>query len=97
MNQILTVSLIGISFGSILFMLSAGLSLTMGLMRIVNLAHGVMFMLGAFVGVAVYGASDSFILAMLAGGAVAGLVGLAMEAGFLRRLYKQENSQQRVA
>lgn len=93
MERVLTIFLIGISFGSILFLLSAGLSLTMGLMRIVNLAHGSLFMVGAFVGLAVNNATGSFVVGVLAGAAAAGLVGLVMEVVFLRRLYKQEQGQ----
>jgi branched-chain amino acid transport system permease protein len=93
MERILTIFLIGISFGSILFLLSAGLSLTMGLMRIVNLAHGAIFMVGAYVGLAVTNLTGHFAIGLLAGALAAGFVGLIMEAGFLRRLYKQESGQ----
>ncbi|MCL5735769.1 MAG: ABC transporter permease [Actinobacteria bacterium] len=93
MERILTIFLIGISFGSILFLLSAGLSLTMGLMRIVNLAHGAIFMVGAYVGLAVTNITGHFTIGLLGGAVAAGLVGLIMEAGFLRRLYKQESGQ----
>ena len=93
MERVLTIFLIGLSFGSILFLLSAGLSLTMGLMRIVNLAHGAIFMVGAYVGLAVTNLTGHFSVGLLAGAVAAGLVGLVMEAGFLRRLYKQESGQ----
>ena len=93
MERVLTIFLLGLSFGSILFLLSAGLSLTMGLMRIVNLAHGAIFMVGAYVGLAVTKLTNHFVLGLLAGAIAAGIVGLIMEAGFLRRLYKQESAQ----
>jgi branched-chain amino acid transport system permease protein len=93
MQHLLTYFLIGISFGSILFLLGSGLSLTMGLMRIVNLAHGAIFMVGAYVGVAAAKSTGSFALGLVAGAAAAGVVGLIIEAGFLRRLYKQEQAQ----
>jgi branched-chain amino acid transport system permease protein len=93
MNQLLTVFLLGISYGAILFLLGAGLSLTMGLMRIVNLAHGAIFMVGAYVGLWVTHLSGHFAVGLLGGAIAAGLVGLVMEMGFLRRLYKQESGQ----
>ncbi len=85
--------LIGTSFGCILFLLGTGLSITMGLMRIVNLAHGALYMVGAYAGLTVAKFSGSFVLGVLAGGICSGLLGLIMEMGFLRRLYKQELDQ----
>ena len=92
--------LIGISFGFILFLLATGLTLTMGLMRIVNLAHGALYMVGGYAGLSVarltedlVGRDLAFLLGILAGGLCAGLLGLIMETGFLRRLYKRELDQ----
>lgn len=85
--------LIGISLGSILFLLGAGLSITMGLMRIANLAHGALYMVGAYVGVSAARYTGNFLVGVLAGGLCAALIGLIMETGFLRRLYKREMDQ----
>lgn len=100
MDTLLANFLIGISFGFILFLLGTGLSLTMGLMRIVNLAHGALYMVGGYTGLAVaqftenlVGRDLSFVLGVLAGGTCAGLLGLIMESGFLRRLYKRDLDQ----
>ena len=100
MDVLLANFLIGISFGFILFLLGTGLSLTMGLMRIVNLAHGALYMVGAYAGLSVakftenlVGRDLSFVLGVLAGGICAGLLGLIMETGFLHRLYKRELDQ----
>ena len=79
----------GISYGMVLFLIAAGLSLILGLMGIVNLAHGVIFILGGFVGIAVAKWTGSFLLAVLAGAAMSGVAGLIIERGFLRFLYKQ--------
>jgi branched-chain amino acid transport system permease protein len=84
----------GISYGLLLFLIASGMSIVMGLMGIVNLAHGALYMVGAYVGwtIAVrYGLN--FGLAVFLGGLSAGLVGLILERGFLRRLYKQPNEQ----
>ena len=100
MDALLANFLIGISFGFILFLLGTGLSLTMGLMRIVNLAHGALYMVGGYTGLAVaqftenlVGRDLSFVLGVLVGGTCAGLLGLIMESGFLRRLYKRDLDQ----
>jgi branched-chain amino acid transport system permease protein len=84
----------GISFGAVLFLLASGLSLTLGLMGILNLAHGALYMVAAYIGWTVtvqFGLN--YFLAVLAGGLVAGLLGLAIERGFLRHLYRQINDQ----
>ena len=84
----------GISYGMVLFLIAAGMSIVLGAMGITNLAHGALYMVGAYVGwtVAVkWGAS--FGLGLLAGGLCAGLVGMAIERGLLRHLYKKPNEQ----
>ena len=93
MDIILSNLVIGISFGFILFLLGTGLSLTMGLMRIINLAHGAIYMVGAYVAYSATRASGSFLLGVIAGGVVGGLLGVLMERGFLQRLYKREMDQ----
>lgn len=77
----------------ILFLFAMGLSITLGVMGVLNLAHGALFMVGAFVGLSVAKAGGNFWLAVLLGGIAAGLVGLVMEWLFLRRLYKQLDDQ----
>jgi branched-chain amino acid transport system permease protein len=93
MATLLSVFVLGLSLGLILFLLAAGMTLTMGLMRIVNMAHGALYMVGGYVGIAVGNSTHNFWLAMLAGAAVAGLIGIGLEMGFLRRLYNDEASQ----
>jgi branched-chain amino acid transport system permease protein len=92
MDKVLSVFLLGLSYGLVLFLVATGLSMTMGLMRIVNMAHGALFMAGGFVGLTVAQHSN-FLFGALAAMAVAGLGGFLLEVGFLRRLYKQEASQ----
>jgi len=84
----------GISFGMILFLIASGLSIVMGLMGIINLAHGALYMVGAYAGwtIAVQWKMN-FALAVIVGGIAGALVGLLIERGFLRRLYKQPNEQ----
>lgn len=86
-------SLNSLAMGGLLFLLSAGFSLIFGLMRIPNLAHGALFMLGAYLGAALLAAQVNFWLAALASGVGVGLFGVALEAGLLRRLAGNEQGQ----
>ena len=79
----------GLSYGALLFLLASGLSLIFGVMRIVNLAHGSYFLLGGYVGLSVVWRTQSFVLALLAGGLAVALIGVGMERLFLRRLSGQ--------
>lgn len=94
MTAIILNLLNGISFGSILFLLASAFSLIYGVMGVLNLSHGALYMVGAYLGwtIAVR-LGLNFGLAILVGGLTAGAVGLVMERGFLRHLYKQINEQ----
>ncbi len=84
----------GLSYGMILFLIASGMSIVMGAMGITNLAHGVLYMVGAYIGWTVaIKLGATFLGGVLAGGLGAGLVGLGIERGFLRHLYKQPNEQ----
>jgi branched-chain amino acid transport system permease protein len=93
MSKFVINALNGISYGMLLFLIASGLSLVMGLMGIVNLAHGVIFVVGGFVGLTVAKLTGSFLLAVLVGALSAGLLGVILERGFLRFLYKQDFAQ----
>jgi branched-chain amino acid transport system permease protein len=80
----------GISFGMLLFLLAAGLSLIYGLLKVLNLTHGSFYLLGGYIGLAVLQNTGSFILAALAGSLAIALLGVVMERIFLRRLHLQE-------
>ena len=80
----------GISFGILLFLLAAGLSLIYGLMKVLNLTHGSFYLLGGYIGLAVVHTTGSFILAALAGSLAIAVVGVVMERFFLRRFHLQE-------
>jgi branched-chain amino acid transport system permease protein len=83
----------GISYGMVLFLLSAGVSIVFGLMNVVNLAHGMLFMLAAYAGIEIVRSTGSFLLAIVVGVLAAGLTGLFIERGFLRTLYGKQLSQ----
>ena len=76
----------GISFGALLFILAAGLSLIFGMMDVVNLAHGAFYMLGAYVALTVVQHTGQFWLGLLLAPVLVGALGLAIEPLLLRRL-----------
>ena len=76
----------GISFGSLLFILAAGLSLIFGMMDIVNLAHGAFYMLGAYIALTVVQQTGQFWLALALAPLLVGALGLVVEPLLLRRL-----------
>ncbi len=103
MGTILATLVNGIAYGLILFLIATGMTLTMGLLRVVNMSHGAIFMVsgyfGCFVYQAIINASPDFsttvawIIAIIAAGVLAGLLGLGIEIGFLRPLYASPMSQ----
>jgi len=76
----------GVSYGALLFLLGAGLSLIFGVMRIVNLAHGSYFLLGGYVALTVIWTTGSWALALPMAALAIAVVGLLMERIFLRPL-----------
>ena len=55
----------GLQLGVLLFLIAAGLTLVFGVMDFINLAHGVQYMLGAYLAVAFYGLVGNFLVALL--------------------------------
>jgi branched-chain amino acid transport system permease protein len=81
----------GVQLGLLLFLLAAGLTLVFGIMDLVNLAHGSLYMLGAYFAATFVAWTESFVAgALLALGATL-LVGMAMEVVALRRLYGRDH------
>ena len=74
----------GLSYGALLFLVGAGLSLIFGVMRIVNLSHGSYFLLGGYVALSVIGTTGSWLLAIPVATLTIAVVGLVMERLFLR-------------
>jgi len=81
----------GLQFGLLLFLLAAGLTLVFGIMDLVNLAHGSLYMVGAFLGATFASLTGSFVLGILIGIAATWLVGMATEVIALRRLYGRDH------
>jgi branched-chain amino acid transport system permease protein len=86
---VLTVLLDGISYGMILFLISVGLTVTMGLMRVVNLAHGAFAMIGGYLAGWLTQRGGNFYLAAIAAAAGAALLGAIAETTVYRPLYRK--------
>jgi branched-chain amino acid transport system permease protein len=84
LDEVLLQALNGASFGALLFLLASGFTLVFGLMRIVNLAQGSLYLLGGYVGLSTIRATGSFWLALVAGAAAVGVAGFIVERGLLR-------------
>ena len=87
---LLNQSVNALSQAALLFFLGVGLTLIFGIMRIVNFAHGALYMLGAFIGYSLVRATGTFWLALALAPIVVGAVGTAFELGILRRLYRRD-------
>lgn len=92
-NQLLN----GVQFGLILFLLAAGLSLVFGIMDFINLAHGVFYMIGAYVCATVSIVFGSFILGLLVALPVTLAVGFVAEWLIARHFYKRDHLDQVLA
>jgi len=96
-NLLLEQLLNGLQFGVMLFLLAAGLTLVFGIMGLINLAHGSLYMIGAYAAAYVGVRTGSFLLAILAGLAAAAATGVAVEMIVLRRLYRRDHLHQVLA
>jgi branched-chain amino acid transport system permease protein len=83
---------IGLVNGCILILVALGLSIVFGLMGIINFAHGIFYMLGAYAGWLTIQLTGSFWLALLAAPLAVGLVGVLVERGVLKRIYGTKNA-----
>ena len=83
---ILEQALNGLQFGLMLFLLAAGLTLVFGVMDMINLAHGSLYMVGAFLAAWLVGLTGSFVLGVAGAVVLTGLFGMALEASVLRPL-----------
>jgi branched-chain amino acid transport system permease protein len=85
----------GVAYGSLLFLISVGLAVTMGLMGFVNLAHGAFAMLGGYTCVTLLNRLDvPFLAALPAAFVISALAGLLLERLLYRRLYKASHLDQ---
>lgn len=76
----------GLTFAGLLFMVGSGFTLIFGLMRIVNLAHGAIYLVGGYVAYSAIRLTHNFALGLLAGAASTAVLGAILERGLLTRL-----------
>src|SRR5471030_3435322 len=81
----------GLQFGLLLFLLAAGLTLVFGIMDLVNLAHGSLYMLGAYFAATFAAVTGSFVLGAVLALVATLLVGMAVEVIAIRRLYGRDH------
>jgi branched-chain amino acid transport system permease protein len=87
----------GLQFGVMLFLMAAGLTLIFGIMNVINLAHGALYMVGAYVAAATFAATGSFLLGLAAALTAAALLGVALELALFRTLYMRDHLDQVLA
>ena len=87
----------GLLYGVMLFLLAAGLTLIFGIMGVINLAHGSLYMIGAFAGTWVAAQTGNFWLGLPAALLAAMAAGVLIELGVMRRLYKRDHLDQVLA
>ncbi len=99
MNLVLVLeqTLNGLQLGVMLFLLAAGLTLVFGIMNLVNLAHGSLYMVGAYLATYFYQATGSFPIGALLGLAGTLVVGMLVELVALRTLYERDHLDQVLA
>ena len=84
----------GIQFGVMLFLMAAGLTLVFGIMNMINLAHGSLYMAGAFLTAALVRITNSFFLSIILAVPATGLLGVLIELSVLRRFYARTHLDQ---
>ena len=87
----------GLQFGIMLFLMAAGLTLVFGVMGLINLAHGSLYMIGAFACAWIASLTGSFWLGLVASLIVAAFAGILVEVLVIRRLYKRDHLDQVLA
>jgi len=93
----LSVTLNGLTLASLYFIVASGFTLIFGLMRVVNMAHGTLYLLGAYVGYEAQAASGSWALAALAGAGAAAVLGALLQVSLFGWMQGQDLRQALVA
>ena len=87
----------GLQFGLMLFLLTAGLTLVFGIMDLINLAHGSLYVTGAYLTATLTQATGSFLMAIPFAVAITAILGMIMEMSLLRTLYQRNHLSQVLA
>lgn len=78
----------GLVLGTLLALVASGLTIILGMLGLVNFAHGAFYALGAYAGYVAYHVTGSFVVALIVGAVFVGVVGVILEKGLLRRFYQ---------
>ncbi len=98
MTQLILEQLLnGLQFGLMLFLIASGLTLVFGIMDMINLSHGSLYMGGAYLGAAAAQASGSFLIGLCAAMLGMAVIGIVLELLLLRRLYLRDHLAQVLA
>jgi len=90
LSCVITQTSTGLIVGALLFLVAAGLTLIFGVLKIINFAHGSLYMLGAYLALSAYRVSGSFIVSTIVAGVGVGIFGLVFERFIMRRVYKAD-------
>ena len=90
-------SLNGLQFGLMLFLLASGLTLVFGIMDMINLAHGALYMVGAFLAAWLVNITQSFLWGVLLAVPLTAVFGMVLESTLLRTLYRRDHMSQVLA
>jgi branched-chain amino acid transport system permease protein len=93
MEMIANICVYGISYGFVLFIASVGLSIALGMLGIVNAAHGAILMVGGYIGIAAFEWTGNWFLGLCAAAASSGIFALLIHEAFLKYLVRQELQQ----
>src|SRR5512136_2164865 len=87
----------GLQFGLMLFLIAAGLTLVFGIMDVINLAHGSLYMIGAYLAATLVAATGSFWLGIALATVATAVIGMLLEVSVLRTLYQRDHLSQVLA
>jgi branched-chain amino acid transport system permease protein len=93
MQQITVQALNGMALGMLLFLVAGGLTVIFGLLRVINLAHGSFYLLGAYLGLSTYAATDNFLFSLVAAPIGVAVLAVIVDVVLRQRLYGQQVNQ----
>ena len=94
LSTILIQTMNGLQYGLLLFLIASGLTMIFGIMHIINLAHGALYMVGAYLMYWLSGLVDNFFIAILLAVPLAALLGVLIERFLIQALYSREHLDQ---
>jgi branched-chain amino acid transport system permease protein len=89
-QQFIAQTLNGLTLAGIIFLVSSGFTLVFGVMRVTNLSHGAVYLLGGYIGYSVISSTHNFFYGLAAGALAMGALGLVLERTLITRLGRRE-------